>query len=262
MADGSILPSLPFFAGSLAFLQQELQSARPRMDQLNQGFANEPALTARLLVVCSQRWPQTCSHASAALALLSIDDLRAALVGPLGSPYANAVNKDSHYLAWRKYVLEVARIARSLARDLLLNEQLAYSAGLLHAIHMIGSTNGGGLNDFPEKKKSSPLASLRKQAFAFIASMPSGSSFKDSALFIKQWGMPEILSNIVQNCEAPLEDDENISPLAAVLHLAVWRACISSLGMTYSTSTYPAEVALSLGMDMDMVLHQEPIRWK
>lgn len=253
--------SLPFFAGSLAFLQQELQADRPRMERLNQGLANEPSLSARLLVLANQRWPSSCSHISSVLALFSLEDLRAALSGVMGSPYANGVTSDGHYLVWRKYCVDVALAARSLARDLLFNEQLAYSAGLLHAIHMVLPPNPLVVEATAASKKHSDLALLRDQAFPLLSLLETPCDFRQSGLLMQHWGLPEELTEVVKECEEPFSNDA-ITPLAAVLHLAIWRVCIATLGMEHCTLSYPAEIALSLDMDMDMVLHQEPIRWK
>ncbi|WP_136407030.1 HDOD domain-containing protein [Lampropedia aestuarii] len=252
---------LPFFAGSLAFLHQELLARRPRMERINQGFANEPVLSTRLLFLANQQWPQSCLHVSSALALLSLDDVREALSARLGSPYANGVHADSHYVVWRRYSIQVARVARSLARDLYLNEQLAYSAGLLHAIHMLMPQVESASDIQPKQTQPSDLALLREQAFPLFGLLLNAHCFKKSAALMRQWQLPDGLSDVIKDCEKPF-DDEIFRPLAAVLHLAIWRVCIASLGAANSTLAYPAEIALSLGMDMDMVLHQEPIRWK
>jgi hypothetical protein len=62
--------------------------------------------------------------------------------------------------------------------------------------------------------------------------------------------------------DAPF-DNEACEPLAGVLHLAQWRARANQLGLQKNalTVTFPSLVAEMLGLDIDMVLQQDPIDW-
>lgn len=61
---------------------------------------------------------------------------------------------------------------------------------------------------------------------------------------------------------APL-DNQVYEPLAGVLHLAAWRARAREAGWGEKelAVSFPGEVGLALGMDIDMVLQQDPIDW-
>jgi hypothetical protein len=52
-------------------------------------------------------------------------------------------------------------------------------------------------------------------------------------------------------------------PLAGVLHLAAWRARAreAGLGQRELAVSFPGEVGVALGLDIDMVLQQDPIDW-
>ena len=58
-------------------------------------------------------------------------------------------------------------------------------------------------------------------------------------------------------------DNHAYEPLAGVLHLASWRARAREAGWgdKEMAVTFPGEVGLVLGLDIDMVLQQDPIDW-
>src|SRR3989344_3030797 len=58
-------------------------------------------------------------------------------------------------------------------------------------------------------------------------------------------------------------DNNAYEPLAGVIHLASWRARAreAELGEKELAVSFPGEVGLALGLDIDMVLQQDPIDW-
>ena len=52
-------------------------------------------------------------------------------------------------------------------------------------------------------------------------------------------------------------------PLAGIVHLAAWRARGKETGMTDRelTVVFPDEIGLAMGIDIDVVLQQDPIDW-
>ena len=52
-------------------------------------------------------------------------------------------------------------------------------------------------------------------------------------------------------------------PLACVLHIAAWRARSreAQWGERALAVSFPGEVGVALGLDIDMVLRQDPIDW-
>jgi hypothetical protein len=58
--------------------------------------------------------------------------------------------------------------------------------------------------------------------------------------------------------------DNNVyEPLAGVIHLAAWRARGKEAGLSERrlAVTYPDAVGVTLGLDIDMVLRQDPYDW-
>lgn len=78
----------------------------------------------------------------------------------------------------------------------------------------------------------------------------------------RRWRLPEVLVDALQHQGAPF-DNNAYEPLAGVIHLAAWRARAreAELGEKELAVTFPAEVGLPLGLDIDMVLQQDPIDW-
>jgi len=53
-------------------------------------------------------------------------------------------------------------------------------------------------------------------------------------------------------------------PLAAVAHLAIWRmrAHLAKLDEKQMADSFPGDVGVILGLDIDMVLQQDPFDWR
>jgi hypothetical protein len=61
---------------------------------------------------------------------------------------------------------------------------------------------------------------------------------------------------------APFENNV-YEPLAGVIHLAAWRARGKDVNMSERVLavTFPGQVGLVLGLDIDQVLQQDPFDW-
>ena len=78
----------------------------------------------------------------------------------------------------------------------------------------------------------------------------------------RMWRFPQILVEALEHQYAPFENDV-YEPLAGVVHLAAWRARAREANLTENrlAVTFPATVGLALGLDIDMVLQQDPFDW-
>ena len=78
----------------------------------------------------------------------------------------------------------------------------------------------------------------------------------------QRWQFPDVVVEALQHQSAPL-DNNVYEPLAGVIHLASWRARAreADLGEKEMAVSFPGEVGLMLGLDIDMVLQQDPIDW-
>ena len=79
---------------------------------------------------------------------------------------------------------------------------------------------------------------------------------------LKRLSVPGVVVDALHYQHAPF-DNRAYEPLAGVIHLAVWRvrAHESGLDEKEMVVSFPDQVALALGLDIDMVLRQDPIDW-
>jgi hypothetical protein len=79
---------------------------------------------------------------------------------------------------------------------------------------------------------------------------------------MRQWHLPTLIHDALLFAHAPF-DHEPREPMAGVVHLAVWRARVRHAGLTENAMTvsFPSLVAEVMGLDIDLVLQQDPIDW-
>ena len=252
------LPSLP---RAVALLMSELAHAEPSLRRLNQIFSTDPALAARLLTLANSptfQLPGQVVGIPEALAVLGTAQLRTLVQSaPLGTTSRSVPGVNMQQF-WR-YSLNTAKLARSLAGIVHHNQIAAYTVGLLHAlgelvIHLADPEKAHSVNTLV-----APFDVRRDKIEQRILGYTYGHV---SAACARQWQLPETIVDALQNQTAPLAD-ANYEPLAGVLHLAAWRARAREAEMTERelAVSFPGEVGVSLGLDIDMVLQQDPIDW-
>ena len=266
LAGEIVLPSAP---KSVALLMSELAREQPDLRKLSQLFAGDPGLTARLLRRANQRSGATPAESgdtreagvasiAQALAVLQPEDLRplasaAALAGGL-----RAAPGISLVPFWR-YSINVAKLARALAAQVRQAQAIAYTAGLVHAVgelvlHAVRPTDMAALNT-----TAGPLDPRRGR----LELRRLGTSYAEvGAALARRWGFPALIVDALAHQSAPFERDAH-EPLAGLLNLASWRARAreAGLGDKALATSFPGEVGLLLGLDIDMVLQQDPIDW-
>ncbi len=254
----AVLPSLP---RTVALLMNELAPEEPSLRRVSQLFAADPALAARLLEQANATAFGAQRHIAGipeALALLDTAQLRA-LVGtaPLGTTSRSVPGVNLQQF-WR-YSLNTAKLARSLAGSVHQNQLAAYTAGLLHGlgelvIHLADPARAAQLNTLV-----APLdlrrGKLEQRIFGYCYGHVS-------AGLAQRWQLPELVVDALNYLNAPF-DHNAYEPLAGVLHLAAWRARAREVGLDDKEMavSFPGEVGLALGLDIDMVLQQDPIDW-
>jgi HD-like signal output (HDOD) protein len=252
------LPSLP---RAMALLMKELAPPVPKMRRVNQLFGSDPALAARLLAQANAPAYQLQGEVAGipqALGLVGIAQLRDLVAASPISTANRSVPGIQMQQFWR-YSLNVAKIARSLAGFVRLDQSAAYSAGLLHALgevrmHMADPEGLAKLNEL-----LNPLdlrrASMERKVLGFTYAHVS-------AGLAELWGLPTILVQSLRQQLTPFEKN-NAEPLAGIVHLAVWRARaqMAQFSEKQLAVTFPDSTALLLGLDIDMVLQQDPIDW-
>jgi HD-like signal output (HDOD) protein len=157
------------------------------------------------------------------------------------------------------YSLNVAKVARSLAGVVRLNQQTAFTSGMLHAIgeltlHMAMPERCAALD-----AEIAPLDLKRGRA----EHRQFGYSYAQvSAGYARKWQFPQPMVDALEHQHAPFDNDV-YEPLAGVIHLAGWRARARDMGLTERelAVSFPGRVGEMLELDIDMVLQQDPIDW-
>ena len=258
LAQPVALPSLP---RAVALLMSELAHAEPSLRRLNQLFGTDPALAARLLELANSptfQLPGQIAGIPEALALLGTAQLRKLVTSaPLGTTSRSVPGMNMQQF-WR-YSRNTAKLARSLAGSVQQSQVAAYTAGLLHAlgeliIHLAHPDKVQSLNTLV-----SPLDVRRGKVEQRIFGFGYGTV---SAALARRWHLPQAVVDALHHQHAPF-DNHAYEPLAGVLHLASWRARAREAGWgdKEMAVTFPGEVGLVLGLDIDMVLQQDPIDW-
>ena len=252
------LPSLP---RTVALLMNELAQREPSLRRLNLLFGSDPVLAARLLELANapaHQLTRQVAGISEALVLLGSAPLQTLVSSATLGTAARAVPGINLQQFWR-YSLHTAKLARSLAGVVFQNPTAAYTAGLLHGLGELLIHLGN-----PQKAQSMntlvlPLDMRRGK----IEQRILGYSYTHvSAALAQRWLLPQVVVNALQYQAAPFENTA-YEPLAGVIHLAAWRVRGREAGLSERelAVTFPGEIGLMLGLDIDMVLQQDPIDW-
>ena len=252
------LPSLP---RTVALLMNELAQREPSLRRLNLLFGADPVLAARLLELANapaHQLTRQVAGISEALVLLGSAPLQTLVSSATLGTAARAVQGVNLQQFWR-YSLHTAKLARSLAGVVFQNPTAAYTAGLLHGLGELLIHLGN-----PQKAQSMntlvlPLDMRRGK----IEQRILGYSYSHvSAALAQRWLLPQVVVDALQYQAAPFENTA-YEPLAGVIHLAAWRVRGREAGLSERelAVTFPGEIGLMLGLDIDMVLQQDPIDW-
>lgn len=253
-------PLLPSSPRVLALLLTELKQLQPDLRRIDQFIKADPALSLRVLQAANAPafglggQVNSISQALALLRLEQVQDL-------VSQALAQASFKGDAVLPLMQfwvYSQDCARVARALAGLLQQDQQAAYVAGLIHALgELVMRSN---LPQVPALDENCPPLDLRR---ALAERQRLGFCYTElSSAMASQAHVPQILCDALAYAHAPFDNDA-YEPLAAVLHLAQWRARANQLGLQDNalTVTFPSLVAEMLGLDIDMVLQQDPIDW-
>jgi HD-like signal output (HDOD) protein len=252
------LPSIPRV---VALLLTELDRPVIDLQKITQLISTDPALTTRLLQMSNGSFFQMSgkiSSVSEALALLDLNQIRSMAQAAAGAASLKAVPGIALQQFW-DYSLNVARVSRSLASLVRLNPQGAFTCGLIHAVgelalHLALPDIAAALD-----AETPPLA-LNRAALEYKA---LGYCYAHvGAGYARMWQFPQPMVDALEHQYAPF-DNHVYEPLAGVIHLAAWRARgkearLSQRGLAV---TFPGSVGVALGLDIDMVLQQDPFDW-
>ena len=252
------LPSIPKV---VALLLVELDRPETDLKKINQLIASDPALTTRLLQLANTPFFKLCgkiSSVSEALALLNLEQVRTVAQQAAAHASLKAVPGINLQQFW-DYSFNVARVSRSLAGVVRQNQQAAFTCGLVHAVgelamHLAMPEEIAALNE-DVKPLDLRRAKAERRHFGYCyATVGAG--------YARMWQFPQPLIDALEYQYAPFENNV-YEPLAGVIHLAAWRARGKEAGLTDRglAVTFPGEVGVALGLDIHMVLQQDPFDW-
>ena len=252
-----VIPSAPRL---VALLSAELVRAQPDLRRIDQLISTDPALTTRVLQAANASFFKLSSQVhcvSEALALLRLSQVQTMVNSAAAQASLRSLPGWSLLQFWA-YSRDCAKVARSLAGLLRQNQQAAFTAGLIHAVGalaMRAAMPAAVALDADVGPLELKRERLERQAFGFCYTQAS-------AWLAQQWHFPKAIEDALQHQSAPFDNDA-YEPLAGVIHLAAWRSRVRHAGLTQNmmTVTFPATVANVLGLDIDMVLQQDPIDW-
>ena len=261
LAQPLVLPSLP---RTVALLMNELGDAQPDLRRLNQLFGSDPALAARLLHTANTTFGaqrQVCAIPEA-LALLGMPQLRALVTQAAPGITSRSVPGLNLQHFWR-YSLNTAKLARALAGLVRHNPAAAYTAGLLHGLGEVALLVQLHQRTPARMQSIDSMAGPLEPRRARLEQRLLGYSYAQvSAGLAVRWQLPQTVVDALLHHVAPF-DNSVYEPLAAVLHLAAWRARAREAGQDQRelATSFPGEVGVALGLDIDVVLQQDPIDW-
>ena len=253
--------SFPSIPRVVALLLNELDLPETNLHRINQLIATDPALTTRLLQLANSEFFRLCgkiNSVSEALALLNLAQVRTMAQEAAAGASLKAVPGVNLVQFW-EYSLNVAKVSRSLAGLVRQNQQAAFTCGLIHAfgelaMHLAMPQAMAELN-----VHMAPLdmrrAKVERHQFGYCyANVGAG--------YAAPWRFPQPMIDALEHQYAPFENNV-YEPLAGVIHLAAWRARgkearLSDRGLAV---TFPGSVGLALGLDIDMVLQEDPFDW-
>lgn len=258
LASEMALPSIPKV---IALLLNELDQDEPDLRKVSQLINTDPVLTARLLQLANSAQFQLSNKiggVSEALALMGLMQVRSLATAAAIAGAFRSISGVELPVFWQ-YSLDVAKLSRTLAGMVRQNQQVAFTAGLVHAVGELVMHVGlagpmAGLNA-DVALLSLKRAKAETEAYGFCyAEVGAG--------FARRWQFPpRIIEALEHQCQ-PFEKD-GYEPLAGLLHLASWRvrARAADYDQGELADRFPDVVALALGLDIDMVLQQNPIEW-
>lgn len=258
LAQSIALPSQPRV---VALLLSELARPDPDLRRITQVVRGDPALTMRLLQAANAPdigLSGQIGSVSEALAVLGLSDLRAmaAQVAPTASPHA--IPGEILPPFWR-YSLEVAQFARALAGVVRQDQGTAFTCGLIHAVGELVMYLGMPADMAELDAELGALDPRRVHAEQYRL----GYGYAQvGAGLARRWCYPQAMVDALAHQGEPFARDV-YEPLAGVIHLASWRARAQLAGLDESAlaDSFPGAVADILGLDIDMVLQQDPFDW-
>lgn len=251
------LPSIPRV---IALVMSELNSDEPDLRKIGMQLKEDPIMTARLLAIANSarfNLSRGVTSVAEALPLLGLNELRDMTYAAAVASAFRQVGGVNMEQFWR-YSLNTAKLARKLAMDTP-NVSAAFTAGLVHAAGELVLHRALPMQ-MAELDAAVPVFDLQRAA---AEQKLLGYSYAHvGAAFASAWSLPKLLIDVLAYHVDPTVPNCR-EPLAAVVHLAAWRARAHEvhLGLEALLESYPETIASALHLDSKRVLDEHLIDW-
>jgi HD-like signal output (HDOD) protein len=218
---------------------------------------DDPVLTAKLLKTANSAFfglSRQVSNAREAMNVLGMIKVRALVIAASLGEGFHTVGSVNLNQFWR-YSLNTANLSRYIALPIKIDENTAFTAGLIHGIGEL-VMHVGMPEAMLDLDRSVPMLDLkRSKAERGIF----GYSYAEvGAALAREWHFPKRMINAIEHQTAPFDNDV-YEPIAGVIHIGSWRARAEEQAMRSELliNTYPDPVGLVLGIDPDTVVAEE-----
>lgn len=248
------LPSAPKVVRKLieTFEQEEVN-----LQQAAMYIESDPVLTAKLLKLANSAFfglNRNITTARDAINVMGLIKVRALVIAAAMGDGFHAVGGVNLNQFWR-YSLNTANLSRYLALPIKIDENTAFTAGLIHGIGEL-VMHVGMPEAMLDLDRSVPMLDLKRSR---AEKGLFGYSYAEvGAALAREWRFPKKMVNAIEHQISPFDNDV-YEPIAGVIHIASWRARAEelSIGSEGLINTYPDPVGLVLGIDPDTVIGEE-----
>lgn len=222
--------------------------------QVAQDISLDPVLTAKLLKQANSAFfglSRSVTTAKDAMSMLGLNKVRALVIASVLEDCFSVVPGMKLEQFWR-YSMNTATLARLIARATGNDENTAFTVGLIHGIGElvmhVGMPEAMDLFDMNIEPLAIKRAAAEKEHFGYCyAEVGAG--------LARSWKFPKSMIQAIEFQLTPFAEGI-YEPMAAILHLASWRARAAELklGGDHLINTYPDEVGIVLGVDPDLIM--------
>lgn len=248
------LPVVPELAARLI---QTFEADDVDLSAIASEIERDPVMAARLLRQANSsffRLVRPVGTVRDAVMVLGLNKVRALVVGEAMNASFRAVS-GIHLDRFWQYSFAAASLAKTICAPRRLDENVAFTAALLHGVGELVMHTGMPDAMRPLDERVDPLARERAKAEYRVF----GYSYAEAgAALASAWRLPRLLVTAIAQHGAPL-DHEPQEPLAAVVHMASWRARMLMAGNRLDDliHTYPDSVGEVLELDPDLLVAED-----
>ncbi len=218
---------------------------------------DDPVLVAKLLKTANSAFfglSRQVSNARDAMNVLGMIKVRALVIAASLGEGFHTVGSVNLNQFWR-YSLNTANLSRYIALPIKIDENTAFTAGLIHGIGEL-VMHVGMPEAMLDLDRSVPMLDLKRSK---AERGLFGYSYAEvGAALAREWHFPKRMINAIEHQTAPFDNDV-YEPIAGVIHIGSWRARAEEQAMRSELliNTYPDPVGLVLGIDPDTVVAEE-----